>query len=208
MENLKLVFSTLITSTLILLGNNAIAAPFSAKNAVTIDKQKAYDALMDCPKVACVVNKMKKLGVTEPQIQFIKTIEKQGERGYLEEFKEKGMVDLGLAMYMRANTNNEYLMLNGSPSIVRTEISGDIAGLKKDPTYKKAKSDFKNLEFWGSSASFVNVKQDSKGIHYTFSYPMRDGCHACANPYDALVQFNFNKKGVFLNKQLVKLVKN
>jgi len=146
------------------------------------------------------------MGASTSAIQFTKAVEPVGT-GYLESFKEKGLVDLGSTTYLRANTNTEYVMLNGSPSIVHTEVD-TVKGIDKDPLYKSAIKKYKDLLFWGSSAEFKNISQDKTGIHYLFSYPMLNGCHACENPYNALVQFNFNKQGKFLGNKFVKLVKN
>ena len=186
----------------------ASPSPYSSTSVWKVDPNKFMSILDSCKpdSTKCISQKMQQWGANASAIQFNQAVKGSGT-GYLESFVEKGVVDLGSVFYIRANTNTEYVMLNGSPAIVHTEID-TVAGINKDPLYKTALRKYKDLEFWGTAAEFLSNKTTAKGIEYIFSYPMLNGCHACERPYNALVQFNFDKNGKFLGKKFVKLVKN
>lgn len=182
--------------------------PYSSASVWKDDSNKFMSILGTCKpdNTTCISKKMQQWGAKPSAIQFTQAVKDSGT-GYLESFVEKGVVDLGSVVYIRANTNTEDVMLNGSPAIVHTEID-TVPGIDKDPLYKTALRKYKDLEFWGSAAQFVSNKTTASGSNYIFSYPMLNGCHVCENPYNALVQFNFDKHGKFLGKKFVKLVKN
>ncbi len=208
MALIKWASVSLLASCLVSISYAASPNPYSSTNVWKVDPNKFLGVLDTCKSdsTKCISKKMQQLGAKAGAIQFTQAVKDSGT-GYLEKFEEKGVVDLGSVFYVRANTNTEYVMLNGSPAIVHTEID-TMSGINKDPLYKTAIRKYKDLEFWGSAAEFVSNKTTAKGIDYTFSYPMLNGCHACENPYNALVQFNFDKNGKFLGKKFVKLVKN
>lgn len=185
------------------------AAPsiYSTNSVLKVKPTAVMSVLSTCDlsnNTTCVGSSLKKWGASPAAIQFSKDIKNEG---FLTVFQEKGVVDLGEVFYpFRANTNDAYVMLNGQPKIVSTEIQS-IKGLEKDPQYKTLKKKYKNLEFWGTRAELVKVNKTKTGQDFLFNYALKDGCNACGTPWSAQVAFRFNPKGQFLGSQFIKIVK-
>lgn len=199
-----------ITKTVLLAGlmgtASASSSLYSSSSVWKVNDQQAFTALMSCDTTAsaCVAKKMKQLGASAGALKFSAALKNEG---YLAQFQEKGKVDLGAVIYpFRANTNTSYVLLNGQPSLVSTEIT-KLVGLEKDSSFKQLKKKYKNLEFWGTNAQFIKLNQTKVGTSYVFNYLLKDGCRACAAPASAQVEFHFNKQGKFLGSQFVKIVK-
>jgi hypothetical protein len=195
-----LLFAGLVSSA------TASAQAYSVDSVWQIKEQQAFTALMNCDTAAsaCVAKKMKQMGASDSALKFSAAINNEG---YLFKFQEKGKVDLGTVVYpFRANTNTAYVLLNGQPSLVDTEIN-KLAGLDQDTSFKQLKKQYKNLEFWGTNAQFVNINKTKAGTNYVFNYLLKDGCRACAAPASAQVEFRFNGQGKFLGTQFIKIVK-
>lgn len=199
-----------ITRTLLLAGlvssATVSAQVYSADSVWQVKEQQAFTALMSCDTAAsaCVAKQMKQMGASDSALKFSAAINNEG---YLLKFQEKGKVDLGTVVYpFRANTNTAYVLLNGQPSLVDTEIN-KLAGLEQDGSFKQLKKQYKNLEFWGTNAQFVNINKTKAGTNYVFNYLLKDGCRACAAPAAAQVEFRFNGQGKFLGTQFIKIVK-
>lgn len=204
------MLTKLIASTLLVAGLASTATAstqiYSTDAVWKVKDQQAFTALMSCDTAAsaCVAKKMKQMGASAAALKFSAAIKHEG---YLVKFQEQGKVDLGTVIYpFRANTNSAYVLLNGQPSIVDTEIT-KVAGLEKDASFKQLKKKYKNLEFWGTNAQFVKTKKTTAGTNYVFNYLLKDGCRACAAPAAAQVEFRFNGQGKFLGTQFIKIVK-
>jgi ribosomal protein S8 len=199
----------LIVSTFLLAGfvgtANASTQVYSADAVWKVKEQQAFNAFMACSTAsACVSKQMKQMGASNTAVKFSTAIKNEG---YLAKFQEQGKVDLGTVIYpTRANTNSAYVLLNGQPSIVSTEIN-KVAGLEQDAGFKQLKKKYKNLEFWGTNAQFVKNTKTKAGSNYLFKYSLKDGCNACAVPASAQVEFRFDGQGKFLGTQFVKIVK-
>lgn len=198
-----------IVSTVLFMGLigtvSANTSVYSKASVWKVNDQQAFTTLMSCDTAAsaCVVKKMQQLGASPEALSFSATI---NYAGYLAQFQEKGKVDLGSVVYpFRANTNTAYVLLNAQPNIINTEIA-QVAGLEQDADFKQLKKKYKNLEFWGTNASFVKVNKLSSGINYVFNYLLKDGCRACATPASVQVAFRFNRQGKFLGTQFVKVL--
>ena len=201
----KFVASTLLVAGLV---STATASTpiYSTDTVWKVKDQQAFTALMNCDTTAsaCIAKKMKQLGASSSALKFSAAIKHEG---YLVKFQEQGKVDLGTVIYpFRANTNSAYMLLNGQPSIVDTEIA-KITGLEKDTSFKELNKKYKNLEFWGTNAQFVKINKTNAGTNYVFNYLLKDGCRACAAPASAQVEFRFNGQGKFLGTQFIKIVK-
>lgn len=199
-----------ITNTVLLLGLvGAVSASseiYSHAAVWKVSDQQAFTALMSCDTAAssCVAKKMQQLGASREALKFTAAINNEG---YLAKLQEKGKVDLGTVIYpFRANTNSTYVLLNGQPNLVNTEIA-KVAGLEQDASFKQLKKKYKNLEFWGTNAQFVKLDKTHSGSNYVFNYLLKDGCRACAAPASAQVEFRFNGQGKFLGSTFVKIVK-
>ena len=153
----------------------------------------------------CQVSRMEHSGASRQAIEFVKSIDGDG---FLTMFLEKGRVDLGEIIYPnRANTNQAYVMLNGTPKLVSTELDRSAPiDISQDPHYPKVKERYAELALWGASAEFVALKRAADGgQRFLFSYPLIDGCHACGIPWSAQIEFRFGVDGMFKGIKLVKL---
>jgi uncharacterized protein YecT (DUF1311 family) len=162
---------------------------------------------MDCAsEIKCILTYLEKSGASKPSIDFVKKME--GE-GYLESFQEKGRVDIGTVTFPgRANTNEAYVLLNGIPALVSTELYDSLhIDISRDPNYSKLKKQYPELDVWGASAEFIQEKSNSEGgQNFVFSYYLVNGCHACGISWNALVEFNFSQNGKFNGVKFLKLV--
>ena len=97
--------------------------------------------------VSCLLPLMTKAGASSSAISFAKKLD--GE-AHLSDFLEMGRVDLGYAFYtVRANSNGQVVMLNGSPEIVKAEEIGDL-GITNDPLYPSLYGRYPDLMLWPS----------------------------------------------------------
>jgi len=100
---------------------------------------------------------MKKYGASLDAINFTANI--LADKGYLEQFQDMGKIDLGIVVFPdRANTNEAYYLLNGSPVLIPTEISQDDAldaEIKKDAAYSEMAAKYPNIWFWGFAPRFI-----------------------------------------------------
>ena len=138
------------------------------------------------------------------------------------EFREMGRVDLGSVEFpFRANTNTAFFLLNGSPSLISTELGCSVGGgawhqpcqrkgavdISQDPNYSRLKSQYPNLELWLAGADFKSAQAKADGgQHFIFSYILVNGCHACYVGSRAEVAFDFDSNGKFTGTKLLKLV--
>ncbi|MDD2770408.1 MAG: lysozyme inhibitor LprI family protein [Methylococcus sp.] len=167
------------------------------------DENDEFSAWQQCSSQECVLSHLRNAGADQEVIEFVKAL--NGE-GYLDSFSEKGKVDVGEVTFpKRANTNSAYILLNGMPSIVSTELSEPL-DLSKNPNYSKIKRDFPNVTLWGASASLQSSKvRPNGGQRFIFSYNLLNGCHACEIAGSADIGFDFDAQGRFKGVSLLKI---
>jgi hypothetical protein len=168
------------------------------------------DVQVACGKSAgsnCLIQQMAKAGAPDDAVTFTRGLYKQshGEVGIMTGFQAVGPVDIAWITYpLRANTNYGLLLVNGKPPIVNVE---DLKLL--DRKTMEQSSQFQNLK-----AQFIKVDvspgdRDGKtwpesqagpngGTQFVVSYPLRNGCHACAHAGFAIFTWNFDDQGKFL----------
>lgn len=168
----------------------------------------------------CVLAYMKKSSASEESMNFTRKIGQEvvfGVNGYLETFEEKGRVDIGAVSFpSRANTNGAYILLNGSPSLVSTELfnaNARLAGqwgqldISRDPNYPRLKKQYPELDVWPAGNDFISVDASSDGgQRFIFSYFLVDYCHACGVGWNARVAFDFSRDGAFRGTKVLELV--
>ncbi len=171
------------------------------------------DAWHNCSDINCIVAYMKKSGASKESMDItLNIVPKTFESaGFLETFEEKGRVDLGsLALPFRANTNRAFVMLNGTPALVSTELAdpGRIV-ISSDSNYPSLKQQYPQLELWGSGAEFVSSNTGSDGgQRFIFDYDLVNDCHACQVGWKVYIAFDFSKNGTFKGSQFLKLVRD
>lgn len=168
------------------------------------DDNIEFSAWQSCANAQCIIQHLKGAGANQEVIGFVNALDGDG---YLTSFSENGKVDVGeVAFPRRANTNSAYILLNGIPPIVSTELS-DPLDISKKPNYAKIKRDFPNVTLWGSSASLQSSKvRPNGGQRFVFSYNLLNGCHACEIAGSADIAFDFDAQGKFKGVSLLKLI--
>lgn len=157
--------------------------------------------------VSCAVAQMKKAGAPANAVSFTRQLYKQsrGEFGVMTGFHDEGPVAFAWITYpLRANTNYGLLLVNGNPPIVNVEDLKllDLKAMRRSPQFQDAKQEFPNIDIWpgdrdGKTWPNSQVGPDGS-IQFTVAYPLRNGCHACANAGQAIFNWNFDANGKFL----------
>jgi len=173
--------------------------------------KESWQIWQECNSINCVLDYMKKSGASEEAIKFSREINDKlfGVTGYLEKFEEKGLIDLGFVMLPgRANTNGAYVLLNGSPPLISTELDPEYEpDITRDPNYPSLKKQYPNLIFWTAQASFISAQAKADGgQRFIFSYNLLNGGHAGEVLGTGEVAFDFDRNGVFKGTKLLKLV--
>jgi len=157
--------------------------------------------------VACVVPIMQRAGASVEAAAFTTML--QGE-GYLDSFRKMGRVDLATIAYpLRANENEEYVLVNGLPRIVHVSDPGNLKriDIKTDPLYPLLIKKFPKLELWFHADFAAMQLLPEGGQRFVFSFPLLNGCHACAVGGHAHIAFDFDTAGNFLGTTLLRLSK-
>ena len=155
----------------------------------------------------CMIVQMAKAGAPADAVQFTRELYNQthGDFGIMTGFQNEGPVAFAWITYpLRANTNYGLLLVNGQPSIVNVEDVKllDVKTMKQSSQFQDAKRQFSKVDVWpgdrdGKIWPNSQVGPDG-GIQFTVAYPLRNGCHACANAGQVIFNLNFDARGKFL----------
>lgn len=172
---------------------------------------KEIDKLFDCAGAAdqgetrCALDAMDDAGASEDAQTFFKRT-----HWFLEGFRESGTVDLGeVVTPWRANSNDDYLLLNGSPAVVSVEREAPpVAVFGQDPAYDPLRravnqtddiSEEDDLVLWETDEFFEDVERQGRKIRFVFQWSLKDACHACNTGYLARVALEFAPDGTYLS---------
>lgn len=165
----------------------------------------------NCPDFSCAANLMQQYGAAPEAVSFINLL---SDKGYLNQFKKMGRIGLGTVVFPdRANTNEAYYLLNGTPAIVSVEISQEqeqkiTEEFKKDRLYKEMEEKYPNIWFWGFASEFVKKEMLFNGTErFVFQYNFVNGCRICETEYRGQIGFNFNLKGEFIGEKFISIVR-
>jgi hypothetical protein len=160
----------------------------------------------------CVETVMRRGGASPQAADFTRLFARQGlgVPGYLETFREMGRVDLATVMIPgRANTNQVYFMVNGTPELVSTEDHLQKIDIRQDPLYPALAAKYPKIMLWGGGPAFKTMERRSGGgQRFVFAYFLRNGCHACEVGGSAWVAFDFDARGTFRGTRLLHLTKS
>jgi len=154
----------------------------------------------------CFMAQMAKAGASADAVSFTRELYKQshGDVGIMTGFQPVGPVDIAWITYpLRANTNNGLLLVNGHPQIVNIEDLKllDRKAMEQSPQFKDLKYQFPNVDLWPGDRdgkTWPNSQTDANGVtQFVASYPLINGCHACARAGFAMFTWNFNAQGKF-----------
>ena len=155
----------------------------------------------------CLIGQMTKAGAPPDAVAFTRLLHQQshGEFGIMTGFHEQGPVAFAWITYpLRANTNYGFLIVNGQPHIINVEDLKllDEKNMKQSAQFHDLQNQFPKANLWPGDRSgqiWPNSQTGPNGgIQFSISYPLLNGCHACAHAGDAIFNWNFDASGKFL----------
>ena len=168
---------------------------------------KACDQSASSAFTDCLISQMTKAGASADSVQFTRLLYKEnhGEFGIMTGFHDEGPVAFAWITYpLRANTNYGFLILNGQPRILNVEDLKllDEKAMKQSDQFHNIKAQFASVNLWPGDRDgqvWPNSQTGPNGgMQFTVSYPLRNGCHACARAGDAIFNWNFDGPGKLL----------
>jgi len=157
----------------------------------------------------CILAAMADASAPSAALEFVEMTD--GE-AFMVSFQESGPVDVAAVVYPgRANRNFQYMLVNGTPPIVRADddyLHDDIRlSLLTNARYLSLLDRFPETALFIWDNQFEGVQRlPPGGQRFIFSYVLRDGCHACEVLAHAFVAFMFDSDGVFREVHVLVLV--
>jgi hypothetical protein len=154
----------------------------------------------------CYMNQLAAQGEPPDAVQFTRWLYEHFDQnvGIMTAFKSFAPVDAAQVMIpLRANDNYALLLVNGDPSIVNLDDLQklDRKAMEADPQFQSIKQKFPQTDLWPGDRSGNNpwpeVKSLPGGTEFIVSYPLINGCHACARVGVAQFGWNFDPSGKF-----------
>ena len=144
----------------------------------------------------CAIATMEELGASHQALQFFRAT-----GWFLSDFQEMGKVDLGsIVDPWRANSNGDFALLNGTPSVVLAEREArlvDIA-IQGDEAYDTLATSFPDLLLWPTDNVFEALDSAADdGQRFIFQFYLVDFCHVCVTGYMARVAMDFTPDGTY-----------
>jgi hypothetical protein len=157
--------------------------------------------------VECLIGQMSKAGAPAAAVSFTRELDKQshGDFGVMTGFQGGGPVAVAWITYpIRANTNYGLLLVNGQPRIVNVEDLKllDRKTMEQSSQFQDLKNQFPQVDLWPGDRDGKTWPEaqpgPNGGTQYVVSYPLINGCHACARAGLAIFTWNFDARGKFL----------
>jgi hypothetical protein len=156
--------------------------------------------------VDCFIGQMAKAAAPPDAVTFTRELYKQshGDFGIMTGFQPESPVSFAWITYpLRANTNNGLLFVNGKPEIINVEDLKllDTKTMEQSFQFQDVKNQFPNVNLWPGDRdgkTWPNSQSGPNGgTQFVVSYPLLNGCHACARAGFALFTWNFDAQGKF-----------
>lgn len=161
----------------------------------------ACDARSGAAFGECFVAEMTKAGAPPAAVVFARRTDNQG---YLVEFRDTGVVDVGCAEYpFRANENGVCFLLNGEPPLLDVDDPKWIgkSTLLANPAYGGLAKKYPDVAIFpgprSSELAVIAVPLPGGAQRFQVDYSLRDGCHACARVGVLRMDFDFDASGRF-----------
>ena len=160
----------------------------------------------------CFIDQMFRAGAPTDAVSFTRLLDRQsdGQVGIMTDFHKVGLVDVARVVYLlRANDNYGLLLVNGDPAILDVDDLKklDRTAMEQNPMYQAVKQKYTGTDIWAgdrSGTTWPQVKPlPEGGQQFIISYPLINGCHACARTGLALFSWNFDAKGKFLGTKYI-----
>jgi hypothetical protein len=153
----------------------------------------------------CALRVMTEGGASEEARSFFRET-----HWFLSDFTESGVVDVGeVVTPWRANSNDDYVLMNGSPSVVYVEREAPpVALFGQDPAYEplrrfvNAKDDIPeedDLVLWATDERYESTRRSDGKVGFVFQWALNDACHACRTGYAARAALEFASDGTYLS---------
>jgi hypothetical protein len=164
--------------------------------------------------VECMIDQMTKAGAPPDAVGFTRELSKQshGEFGIMTGFQTESPVAFAWITYpLRANANYGLLLVNGRPSIVNVEDLKllDTKTMEQSFQFQDLKNQFPKVDLWPGDRdgkTWPNSQAGPNGgTQFIVSYPLLNGCHACARAGFAIFTWNFDAQGKFLGTSFLGL---
>ena len=156
----------------------------------------------------CFVNQIAAAGAPADAVSFTRMLFQQtnGDVGIMTAFKKFGPVDAAQVLYpLRANDNYGLLLVNGDPSILNVDDFQklDRATMEQNPMFQAVKRKYPKTDLFTGDRSGDHPWPRTQplpggGTEFVVSYPLLDGCHACASNGLARFGWDFDANGKFL----------
>jgi len=148
---------------------------------------------------------MKQGGASSQAMAFTRIMQ---DNCYLAKFTKMGKVDLAYVFYpSRANTNYAYFMVNGNPPLVSTEKEGGHIDITKDPVYSAWSRKYREIGRWDPAVFQTMEALPGGGQRFIFAYELINGPRSGEKVGWALVAFDFDGRGRFLQTRLLRLTR-
>ena len=220
MRNALHLASILFVGIVISAGQATAAEPgkIGASSVWQLPEQFMAGAHAACDKSApsgfaeCFISQMGPAGASADAVSLTRELYRSssGDVGIMTGFQPVGPVDLAWITYpLRANTNYGLLLVNGTPRTVNVEDLKllDKKTMQQSPQFKDLTYQFPKVDVWPGDRdgkTWPNSQTGPNGgIQFTVSYPLINGCHACARAGFALFTWNFSAQGKFLGTTFV-----
>jgi hypothetical protein len=165
--------------------------------------------LVDCGNVGdatetrCALDVLEAEGAPEAAREFFRST-----HWFMQGFREHGVVDVAAVLTpWRANSNDDFLLLNGSPSVVTVEREAPpVAVFGQDPAYEPLRrsvnqaddlADADDLVLWETDELFEGAGRSGRTLRFVFQWSLKDACHACDTGYAARVALEFAPDGTY-----------
>jgi hypothetical protein len=156
----------------------------------------------------CFMNQIAAAGAPSDAVAFTRMLYQQnnGDVGIMTAYKSFGTVDAAQVVYpLRANTNYGLLLVNGDPNILDVDDLKklDQAPMQQSPQFAALKNKYPQTDIWPGDRSGGHPWPGTRsisdgGIEFLVSYPLINGCHACARVGVARFGWEFDGSGKFL----------
>lgn len=214
MKNFYITISAYIFFIIIILfgiprsGNDKV----SAKAIWPLPPNFYAEIMQNCPYklgplqfTKCVTDAMRQYGASSQAIAFTTMLQGQG---FLSAFRATGQVDIAQATVIAADHSDEFYLVNGKPTPINIDdpaiLEQTTNVMNQNIQYRAIHTQYPQVMLWPGNHTFPTVtKNPSGGQRFIFTYPLKNGCNACATIGYADIGFDFNNGGTFLGPQLI-----
>jgi len=156
----------------------------------------------------CFMNQLAAAGAPAESTAFTRALYQgsDGQVGLMSAFKSYGTVGVAQVMYpLRANDNYGLLFVNTDPNLLDPDDLKklDQAAMDQDAVFQSIKKQYPQADLWPGDRSGKDPWPQAKqlpdgGTEFIVSYPLINGCHACARVGVAGFGWEFDSSGKFL----------